>query len=1032
MQGFLFLLAVYLFAALVILPIWAFVKFRSQDAENRALRAGLERLQRAIDRLQNPPAPDELAPSPSRVDPPPPVAVPPPLATTTLLPLQAVGPILQESSAPSALPEAFAAVSAATSADSPLAARLPAEPPLLPLAGVRPGSIPVQKRAPAIEWEQFMGAKLFAWLGGLALFLGVAFFVKYSFEHDLIPPEVRVALGFVFGIALVVGGWRIPRTRYAITAQTLVGAGIVSLYAVSFACNSIYRFSFFGPLPTFLSMTLITAMAFMLAVRMNAQAVALLGILGGFLTPLLLSTGVDNAVGLFGYLSLLVVGLSAVALHRKWLYLVALGAAGVIWILLGWTGRFYVPAKTIVAMIVCVGFSVLFFLVYLCARRWERAALSVLGAALALPAVSLGFAFFFLDESSVAARPGLLFPFVLIVDSLLLALVWLDLRARKLAGAVGLAVFVFLALWTKEALTDALLLWGLGAFLVFAVLHALFPLALPRQGANARASWGTQLFPPLGLLLMLLPLFELETSSFLLWPAILLIDVLALALAVVTGSLFAVAAVLALTLVATAISLFTLPTTLPAPLSLLGAIAGFALFFFAACLWLASKRNDRTGFANAGGQASPFLGSTANQLPAFAALLPFVLLVMVCARLPVPDPSAVFGLGLLLVLLVSILTRWASIAWLPLCGLLGIAAVEYAWHALHFDSSAPERPLAWHLGFYAFFAFFPFIFRRRFAAMTGPWAVAALSGVVHFWLVYATLKPGWPPDWRGAIPALFTLLPLASVLAIVRSAPVDESRRLDRLAWFGGVALFFVTLVFPIQFEREWLTVAWALEGAALLWFYRRVPHPGLRGTGTALLAIAFVRLAMNPAVLSYRVRGEGDFWNWYLYTYGIAIAALFVSARLVAVPPGTSGAKPYRTAFGIDAQALFASLGVILAFLLLNIEIAHFFTPPGTQTLAFQFSGSFAQDMTYTIAWASFALALLVAGIRWSTRAARYAAIVLLSVALLKLFLHDLARLEALYRIAALFAVAVIAILASVVYQRFLPHTEKTRSNES
>jgi len=269
-------------------------------------------------------------------------------------------------------------------------------------------------------------------------------------------------------------------------------------------------------------------------------------------------------------------------------------------------------------------------------------------------------------------------------------------------------------------------------------------------------------------------------------------------------------------------------------------------------------------------------------------------------------------------------------------------------------------------------------------------------------------------------------------LAIVRSAPVDESRRLDRLAWFGGVALFFVTLVFPIQFEREWLTVAWALQGAALLWFYRRVPHPGLRGTGTALLAIAFVRLAMNPAVLSYRVRGEGDFWNWYLYTYGIAIAALFVSARLVAVPPGTSGAKPYRTAFGIDAQALFASLGVILAFLLLNIEIAHFFTPPGTQTLAFQFSGSFAQDMTYTIAWASFALALLVAGIRWSTRAARYAAIVLLSVALLKLFLHDLARLEALYRIAALFAVAVIAILASVVYQRFLPHTEKTRSNES
>src|SRR4029450_2003380 len=59
---------------------------------------------------------------------------------------------------------------------------------------------------PAINWEQFMGAKLFAWIGGLALFLGVAFFVKYSFERNLISPELRVAIGFAVGLALVVCG----------------------------------------------------------------------------------------------------------------------------------------------------------------------------------------------------------------------------------------------------------------------------------------------------------------------------------------------------------------------------------------------------------------------------------------------------------------------------------------------------------------------------------------------------------------------------------------------------------------------------------------------------------------------------------------------------------------------------------------------------------------------------------------------------------------------------------------------------------
>ena len=66
-------------------------------------------------------------------------------------------------------------------------------------------SPPKQPTMP-INWELFMGAKLFAWIGGLALFLGVAFFVKYSFDHNLISPAMRVAIGFVVGAGLLVGG----------------------------------------------------------------------------------------------------------------------------------------------------------------------------------------------------------------------------------------------------------------------------------------------------------------------------------------------------------------------------------------------------------------------------------------------------------------------------------------------------------------------------------------------------------------------------------------------------------------------------------------------------------------------------------------------------------------------------------------------------------------------------------------------------------------------------------------------------------
>ena len=82
---------------------------------------------------------------------------------------------------------------------------------------------------------------------------------------------------------------------------------------------------------------------------------------------------------------------------------------------------------------------------------------------------------------------------------------------------------------------------------------------------------------------------------------------------------------------------------------------------------------------------------------------------------------------------------------------------------------------------------------------------------------------------------------------------------------------------------------------------------------------------------------------------------------------------------------------------------------------------------MTYTIAWALFALALLLLSIWKHTRAGRYAALALLSVALLKLFFHDLARLDALYRVGALLAVAVVAIVASFAYQRVLPGHEQS-----
>jgi uncharacterized membrane protein len=202
-----------------------------------------------------------------------------------------------------------------------------------------------------------------------------------------------------------------------------------------------------------------------------------------------------------------------------------------------------------------------------------------------------------------------------------------------------------------------------------------------------------------------------------------------------------------------------------------------------------------------------------------------------------------------------------------------------------------------------------------------------------------------------------------------------------------------------------------------LLWLFHRVPHPGLRLVGVGLLLAAFARLAANPYVLAYHPRAATPIFNWYFYAYGLVTICLFMGAALLA-PPRNKIAS-------LNTQPILFTLGTVLAFLLLNIEIADFFSAPGS-SLTFQFSGNFARDMTYSIAWALFALILLIIGIWKKIPGARYSALGLLSVTILKLFFHDLAQLNQLYRIGALIGVAVIAMLASLAYQRFFAITAK------
>src|SRR6185436_18968208 len=177
----------------------------------------------------------------------------------------------------------------------------------------------------AFRWEDFVGVKLFAWVGALLAFLGVAFFVKYSIDKNLISPPVRVAIGALAGLVTLTLGLRLDRVRYRFLGQALCAGGILIFYGTLFAAHG---YSLIPQMVAFALMALVTVAAFVLSVRLNAIAIAVLALAGGFMTPPLLSTGVDRPLGLFTYVALLDVGLIAVAARKKWTVLLPLAVAG--------------------------------------------------------------------------------------------------------------------------------------------------------------------------------------------------------------------------------------------------------------------------------------------------------------------------------------------------------------------------------------------------------------------------------------------------------------------------------------------------------------------------------------------------------------------------------------------------------------------------------------------------------------------------------------------------------------------------------
>jgi len=197
----------------------------------------------------------------------------------------------------------------------------------------------VSKPAPArATLEERFGTQWVVWIGGLALALGGIFLVRYTVEMGLLGPGVRIFLAAIFSALLITAGEWARRNEVAagivpIPSRHIPGiltaAGTVAAYATVYAAFALY--GFLSPAFAFVLLGLV-ALATLAAALLHGPALAGLGVVGAFVTPVLVSTGSADYWALYFYLAVVMAAAFALARMRLWRWLaITATAMGVLW-----------------------------------------------------------------------------------------------------------------------------------------------------------------------------------------------------------------------------------------------------------------------------------------------------------------------------------------------------------------------------------------------------------------------------------------------------------------------------------------------------------------------------------------------------------------------------------------------------------------------------------------------------------------------------------------------------------------------------
>jgi predicted membrane protein DUF2339 len=307
---------------------------------------------------------------------------------------------------------------------------------------------------------------------------------------------------------------------------------------------------------------------------------------------------------------------------------------------------------------------------------------------------------------------------------------------------------------------------------------------------------------------------------------------------------------------------------------------------------------------------------------------------------------------------------------------------------------------------YLLFAAYPLALGARAGASLDPSIAAGLASLVMLVIAVMTRAALAAPYrwWTGLVP-----LAESVVAAVVLWRAFGWEPRKSRVTLLVSLALALFNVALPMLLREGrpvaegWLVALWALEVAALVLTFTQYRLPVLLLWAVSVALVVFLGLAFDSDLFVF----------WAVYV--VSGLAMFAAAYLVR----------------LDAPVLqraFSVAGLFELWFLINVVIANLFHS-ANGAVNFDFATSQpAENVSYTVAWAVIATALLILSFLIGWPAARGAALALLVAAVLKAFLFDLPHLGGIYRAASLFGLGASLVVVAVTLQKFTPGLEGRR----